>query len=376
MKIKIVLVDDEKLIADGYCYSLLKKYDNLECQVFYNSLDTLEYIKNNECDILICDIDMPVKNGITLAKEIREFNKDIKIIFLTGMNTFDYVYEAVQVSNIAYVLKLEGEEGLFKTLDEKINEINNLQLIASNNELLKKAISNLQYLELLKGNNQIKLDESFYVVVIYLEDSLEKLKSRIEKYNKNIQEYIDYGKNIYCLLLSKINNDLKNELIMFMNDIFEDSYSKINITYSILKYHTNEIYNVFIEMKDIVQNSYKNIKNIIDFDIKDKKEDKELKDIEIYILNNLNNDVSLSGVARHFHYNASYFSRYFKNLSGIKYKDYLINLQLTQAKNLLTNTNLFIQDIANRCGFKSLTNFLLVFKKNENMTPSEYRKKT
>lgn len=375
MNIKIVLVDDEKLIADGYCYSLLKKYDNLECRVFYNSLDTLEYIKNNECNILICDIDMPVKNGITLAKEIREFNKDIKIIFLTGMNTFDYVYEAVQVSNISYVLKLEGEEGLFKTLDEKVNEINNQQLMASSNELLKKEISNLQYLELLKGNNQIKLDENFYIVVIYLEDSLDKLKSIIEKYNRNIQEYIDYGNNIYCLFLSKISNNLKQELIMFMNDIFEDNYSKINITYSILKYHTNDIYNIFIKMKNIVQNNYKNIKNVIDFDIKDKKEDKELKDIETYILNNLNNDVSLSSVAKHFYYNPSYFSRYFKNLSGVKYKDYLINLQLTQAKSLLINTNLFIQEIANRCGFKSFTNFLLVFKKHENMTPSEYRKK-
>lgn len=375
MNIKIVLVDDEKLIADGYCYSLLKKYDNLECRVFYNSLDTLEYIKNNECNILICDIDMPVKNGITLAKEIREFNKDIKIIFLTGMNTFDYVYEAVQVSNISYVLKLEGEEGLFKTLDEKVNEINNQQLMASSNELLKKEISNLQYLELLKGNNQIKLDENFYIVVIYLEDSLDKLKSIIEKYNRNIQEYIDYGNNIYCLFLSKISNNLKQELIMFMNDIFEDNYSKINITYSILKYHTNDIYNIFIKMKNIVQNNYKNIKNVIDFDINDKKEDKELKDIETYILNNLNNDVSLSSVAKHFYYNPSYFSRYFKNLSGVKYKDYLINLQLTQAKSLLINTNLFIQEIANRCGFKSFTNFLLVFKKHENMTPSEYRKK-
>ena len=375
MNIKIVLVDDEKLIADGYCYSLLKKYDNLECQVFYNSLDTLEYIRNNECNILICDIDMPVKNGITLAKEIREFNKDIKIIFLTGMNTFDYVYEAVQVSNISYVLKLEGEEGLFKTLDEKVNEINNQQLMVSSNELLKKEISNLQYLELLKGNNQIKLDENFYIVVIYLEDSLDKLKSIIEKYNRNIQEYIDYGNNIYCLFLSKISNNLKQELIMFMNDIFEDNYSKINIIYSILKYHTDDIYNIFIKMKNIVQNKYKNIKNVIDFDIEDKKEDKELKDIETYILNNLNNDVSLSSVAKHFYYNPSYFSRYFKNLSGVKYKDYLINLQLTQAKSLLINTNLFIQEIANRCGFKSFTNFLLVFKKHENMTPSEYRKK-
>ena len=34
MNIKIVLVDDEKLIADGYCYSLLKKYD-IEPKIYY-----------------------------------------------------------------------------------------------------------------------------------------------------------------------------------------------------------------------------------------------------------------------------------------------------------------------------------------------------
>ena len=193
MSLKVVLVDDEKLIADGYRYSLLKKYDNLECKVFYNSFDTLEYIKENECDILICDIDMPLKNGITLAKEIREFNKNIVIIFLTGMNTFEYLYEAVQVGNISYVLKLEGDEGLFKKIDEKIEEINNQHLVIFNNEKLRKEISNLKYLELLKGNKQFELDESFYIVVMYLEDSLENLKLTMEKYNQNVVEYIDYG---------------------------------------------------------------------------------------------------------------------------------------------------------------------------------------
>ena len=43
MSIKVVLVDDEKLIADGYCYSIIKKYDNLDCKVFYNSLDTINF---------------------------------------------------------------------------------------------------------------------------------------------------------------------------------------------------------------------------------------------------------------------------------------------------------------------------------------------
>ena len=374
MNYKIVLVDDEKLIADGYCYSLMNKYSNLECKVFYNSIDTLEYIKNNECDILICDIDMPVKNGITLAKEIRAFNKKIKIIFLTGMNTFDYVYEAVQVENISYVLKLEGEEGLFFKVDEKINEIENQINIENDNEMLKKEISNLQYLELLKGNNRLDLNQSFYVVVMYLEDTLNNLKNVMGKYNHNIQEYIDYGNNIYCLLLKKIDNNLKNELSSFMEEIFKDSDSKLNIIYSVIKYHTNDIYTVFNEMKNIVQNRYKNIKNIIDFDIKE-KEDNELKNIETYILNNLDRDVSLSSVAKHFHYNTSYFSRYFKNLSGMKYKDYLIGLQMNQAKYLLLNTDLFIQDIALRCGFQSFNNFLLVFKKFEGMTPSKYRKR-
>ena len=371
---KIVLVDDEKLIADGYCYSLVNKFSNLECKVFYNSIDTLEYIKNNECDILICDIDMPVKNGITLAKEIRAFNKKIKIIFLTGMNTFEYVYEAVQVENISYVLKLEGEEGLFSKVEEKINEIENQINIENDNEMLKKEISNLQYLELLKGNNRLDLNQSFYVVVMYLEDTLNNLKNVMEKYNHNIQKYIDYGNNIYCLLLKKIDNNLKKELSSFMEEIFKDSDSKLNIIYSVIKYNTNDIYTVFNEMKNIVQKRYKNIKNIIDFDVKE-KEDNELTNIETYILNNLDKDVSLSSVAKHFHYNTSYFSRYFKNLSGMKYKDYLIGLQMNQAKYLLVNTDLFIQDIALRCGFQSFNNFLLVFKKFEGMTPSKYRKR-
>ena len=375
MSLKVVLVDDEKLIADGYRYSLLKKYDNLECKVFYNSFDALEYIKENECDILICDIDMPLKNGITLAKEIREFNKNIVIIFLTGMNTFEYLYEAVQVGNISYVLKLEGDEGLFKKIDEKIEEINNQHLVIFNNEKLRKEISNLKYLELLKGNKQFELDESFYIVVMYLEDSLENLKLTMEKYNQNVVEYIDYGDNVYCLLLSKINNNIREELIKFVDDIFNIKHTKINVVFSVVKYHTNDLYLVFNEMKDRVLNRYKSIKNVMDFDVKDKKDDNELKDIETYILNNLDKDVSLSGVARHFHYNTSYFSRYFKNLSGMKYKDYLVNLQLTQVKYLLKNTDLFIQDIAIRCGFQSFANFLLVFKKNEKMTPSEYRKR-
>ena len=59
----------------------------------------------------------------------------------------------------------------------------------------------------------------------------------------------------------------------------------------------------------------------------------------------------------------------------MKYKDYLINLQMNQAKYLLVNTDLFIQDIALRCGFQSFNNFLLVFKKFEGMTPSKYRKR-
>ena len=41
---------------------------------------------------------------------MKEKNKSMRTIFLTGMNSFEYVYNAVQIGNVSYIMKIEEEE--------------------------------------------------------------------------------------------------------------------------------------------------------------------------------------------------------------------------------------------------------------------------
>ena len=57
---------------------------NKQVIVFDNSISALEYLKNNECDLLFTDINMPNINGKDLSLEIRKINTKIKIIAISG----------------------------------------------------------------------------------------------------------------------------------------------------------------------------------------------------------------------------------------------------------------------------------------------------
>ena len=74
-------------------------------------------------------------------------------------------------------------------------------------------------------------------------------------------------------------------------------------------------------------------------------------------------------------YSTSYFSKQFHEITGKKYIDFLTSLKLKHAKLLLSTTNKTVIDIAESCGFKSLSNFNSTFKNREGISPSQYRKK-
>jgi len=83
-----------------------------------NGLEGLELFKENRYNLIITDIAMPKMNGVEMSKKIREINKDIPIIFLTGFNE-EYINDIEFINNsylLTKPLKLE-------LLVEKIKEI-------------------------------------------------------------------------------------------------------------------------------------------------------------------------------------------------------------------------------------------------------------
>lgn len=92
-----------------------------------------------------------------------------------------------------------------------------------------------------------------------------------------------------------------------------------------------------------------------------------------YIEKNIDQDLSLIKIAEHVNFNSSYLSRLFKKAYGKTLSEYIWEYKLIKAKEMLSNSNLKINEIAVKLGFESRTYFARFFKRMTGITPKEYR---
>lgn len=85
--INIIVVDDEVSALHEFLNQIIT-YKEVNYHFFKDNLDDISlYAKNNSINGAFLDINMPGINGIDLAKKLVKINKDIKIAFVTGLNT-------------------------------------------------------------------------------------------------------------------------------------------------------------------------------------------------------------------------------------------------------------------------------------------------
>lgn len=102
-KIKLLLAEDEPALGQIVQESLeTRDFDVTLCQ---DGQVAFEAFQNNTPDILVLDVMMPKKDGFTLAKEIRELNDEIPIIFLTAKSQPADVVEGFSVGGNDYLKK-------------------------------------------------------------------------------------------------------------------------------------------------------------------------------------------------------------------------------------------------------------------------------
>jgi AraC-like DNA-binding protein len=97
--------------------------------------------------------------------------------------------------------------------------------------------------------------------------------------------------------------------------------------------------------------------------------------IKEIIHNEFESDLTLDVCAARLNYHPNYLKTVFRKETGVNFSDYLSQYRLNQAKKWLLETDLKISEIAERLRYQNSQNFIRYFRKMENMTPGEYRKK-
>ena len=101
--IKVVLAEDEPSLAQIIKESLETR--NFDVDLAKNGKEAFDLYKKESPDVLVLDVMMPIKDGFTLAKEIREENKQIPIIFLTAKSQTKDVLEGFSHGGNDYLKK-------------------------------------------------------------------------------------------------------------------------------------------------------------------------------------------------------------------------------------------------------------------------------
>ncbi len=112
--------------------------------------------------------------------------------------------------------------------------------------------------------------------------------------------------------------------------------------------------------------------------IRDKNEEHSESVVEkakAYIQENFNREISLDDVSKEVNISPYYFSKIFKEESGENFTEYLTNIRIRKARELLENADMSIKEIGVMSGYSDPNYFSRIFKKHQGVTPREYRER-
>ncbi len=235
-KCKILIVEDELIVRQAVRYILEGRQDIYEIiGEASNGQEACELLEDIKPDVVICDISMPIIDGLELSKRMRTKYPNVYIIILSGYADFDYVKTCFKYGVFEYILKPKlTPEGLYATLDKICLKLGIEPDTQNKNNFLKN---------ILTCSEKAKLPKQY-------------AKKYIASLGINLNKIIGY-ENEQEALYHEIIRDKISEF--FSDCIFDYYISKDNILMCMLvcendisDIFVNEVHALFIKLSDAV----------------------------------------------------------------------------------------------------------------------------
>lgn len=114
--IRILITDDHYLIREGFKKAIQKEPDMEVVGEAANASETLKFLNNNTCDIVVLDISMPGKSGLDLIKDLEELHPEVKILIMSIHPEERYGIRVLKTSALGYISKNSSSEELIKAI--------------------------------------------------------------------------------------------------------------------------------------------------------------------------------------------------------------------------------------------------------------------
>lgn len=210
---EVAIIDDEEKISKMICEYILNSELNItcECNVFQKGESLLNKMKNGrKYDLYLVDIEMPKKDGLELAKDIRSMQEDAYIIFITSYDRYALSSYDLKIKAYQYIMKKDMQKKLLEVIEAISFEIeeqkDNYYIIQNKQRYEKLKIKNIIYIYKESKNSLFVTNEGVY-------KERKALKNVLRDINNEDFIFIDSGRIINIRLIRRIG---KNNIV-FMN---------------------------------------------------------------------------------------------------------------------------------------------------------------
>ena len=389
MHLNAVIIDDEIEINQGLSKYISESDNDFKViATFTDGKKALDFVKKNQVDVVITDINMPDISGIDIIRTLYAEDKDIDIMIISAHREFEYAMEALKYNVHRYITKPID----FEELSDSLNEIKlkrskkNAEIydsdpyiicktlvdIYNNTITIKKARSIFEYLSFDADNcNYTNVSVKFSNLTIYLETQWNYGKGQFYDAVSNI---LNDAETLSGRTLDKFYflapNGESLEFVYVGNNIEKNSSAKLT---ALIKENLNLKAEFFIDSTvtglEAFSNQYNREEASAD---NSQNEDFIIQKAKAIIEQNYMNDISLYDVASSVCLNYVYFSKFFKQCTGVNFIDYIIDLRLNKAVELLKERKYTISEISSMVGYQSHTYFLRLFKSHLGCSPKEF----
>lgn len=342
----LMIVDDEKILRNGFKH--MTDWSSKGIHIIseaINGQDALEKIKIQMPDVVLTDIKMPVMNGIELTKKISKIYPHIKVIVLSGYDDYQFVRESMKYGAVDYLLKASVDaDEVYDILShlapntssqfafEGTEELD-IHMPSMDKNTIKKFIELKDYNSL--GNYIYNfIEEQSHMPILYIKDELRDLffytQFQLEQHG----------------LPHKFMGDIKLGLsrhIESLTDITGAHEWSKDFIHQLQRLDTS--FKINTHIRDVI--------NLIE------------KEYAMY-------NLSLSYIADTLHLNKNYLCDLFKTETDTTINQYISNIRINHSKELMRNTSLTLNEIAQTVGYTDYNYFSRVFRKNMGIPPSKY----
>ena len=416
----VLLVDDQRAITESLKKNI--RWEVVPVKRVFTASSAKEakmVLRNFPVDVLVTDIEMPEEDGLALFQWAKENLPDIEGLFLTSHADFEYARKAMHMGGFDYILQPvrpgDVEEALL-TIYETIKNKKEMKRLESEWEKVQEQKNNildglLLKVKLDKKDAANRLYESFpdifrmnpahsiiYPILVHIvrwksaQQIWEEKLLRLVFSNVMEELFETAAGNVavsslseerYWILLAVEKGRIDSS---FYHHRIEEFYNFIeeNMDFQIAVYPAGEttgrdFIGLYESLSRRAGQNRRRSGGVIWEDTEQTGsgadgEDDAVELAKKYIAKSLNKNISRKSVAEQVHLNEEYFSRLFRQQTGLTFKDYVLTEKMNAAKKLLRNSKLSISIIASKVGYDNFSHFSKMFKKLTNQTPQEYRK--